>query len=345
MSSTFPKVAWSARERGHDFRSAFHPLAGLSLRGAESFIAIWVLLFNQEEHYMKLKLIALAAMLAAGSAQAKIADSNDNGAASSGDMFASLVSVSNNASYTVDLGLRLDQFTAASALVNADGVKLVWDLDGGTFSDLSSVSTGLGAQMQMLNYGSVYSTFATAAVVGAADLKFDIKAMDSLYTGFQPPAGQVRYLSTSAAANITATNGQVFNMKAADTYPIAANLDLTNSTHGTAFNTAGTNMFDSGDAQNVNFAAGGDQWNGAVSFNSTGSVSNDLNFYSLVNSSSTAASQATVVKYAGVWSFDAATAQLSYATAAAVPEAETYAMMLAGLGLVGFMVSRRRKLA
>jgi len=29
-------------------------------------------------------------------------------------------------------------------------------------------------------------------------------------------------------------------------------------------------------------------------------------------------------------------------SAAAVPEAETYAMMLAGLGLVGFMVSRRR---
>jgi hypothetical protein len=36
---------------------------------------------------------------------------------------------------------------------------------------------------------------------------------------------------------------------------------------------------------------------------------------------------------------------LSYSTVAAVPEAETYAMMLAGLGLVGFMVSRRRKLA
>jgi hypothetical protein len=28
---------------------------------------------------------------------------------------------------------------------------------------------------------------------------------------------------------------------------------------------------------------------------------------------------------------------------AAVPEAETYAMMLAGLGLVGFMVARRRQ--
>ena len=30
------------------------------------------------------------------------------------------------------------------------------------------------------------------------------------------------------------------------------------------------------------------------------------------------------------------------ATVAAVPEAETYAMMLAGLGLVGFMAKRRR---
>jgi hypothetical protein len=29
--------------------------------------------------------------------------------------------------------------------------------------------------------------------------------------------------------------------------------------------------------------------------------------------------------------------------AAPVPEAETYAMMLAGLGLVGFMVARRRQ--
>jgi len=295
---------------------------------------------------MKLKLIALAAMLAAsGVAQAKIADSNDNGNTGSGDMFASLGSVSNNASYTVDLGLRLDQFTAASVLVNADGVKLVWDLDAGTFSDLSAVSTGLGAQMQALNYGSIYTTFATPTVIGATDLKFDVKAMDGLPTSFAT-AGQNRYLSTSAANSITATNGQVFNMDAADVYPTAANIDATNSTHGVDFNTAGANMFDAGDAVNVNFATGGDQWYGKTSFSSTGAASGDLNFYSLVNSSSTAASQATVVKYAGVWSFDVATAQLSYTTAAAaVPEAETYAMMLAGLGLVGFMVSRRRKLA
>jgi hypothetical protein len=318
-------------------------------RGAENTITFWVLIFHQEEHYMKLKLIALAAMLAAGSAQAKIADSNDNGNAGSGDLFASLFSASNNASYTVDLGLTLDQFTAASALVNADGVKLVWDLDAGTFADLSTVTTGLVTQT--LNYGSIYTTFATGAVIGASDLKFDVKAMDGLPTSF-PTAGQNRYLSTSAATSITATNGQVFVMDNVDAYAIAANADTTNSTHGTDFNTAGANMFDNGDAQNVYFVNGSaENWKGATSFTSTGfatpsALSNgELSFYSLTNTSSTAANQAAVTKYAGVWKFDVATAQLSYTTAVAVPEAETYAMMLAGLGLVGFMVSRRRKLA
>lgn len=41
----------------------------------------------------------------------------------------------------------------------------------------------------------------------------------------------------------------------------------------------------------------------------------------------------------GTWRFDSVTV-----SAAPVPEAETYAMMLAGLGLVGVMVARRRKI-
>jgi hypothetical protein len=300
---------------------------------------------------MKLKLIALAAMLATGSAQAKIADSNDN-STTSGDLYASLVSASNNTSYAVDLGLRLDQFTAASALVNAAGVKLVWDLDAASnnFQDLSAVSTGLGAQMQTLNYGSIYTTFATNAVIGATDLKFDVKAMDGTPSSL-PGAGTNRYLSTSDATSITATNGQVFAMDNVDAYAIATNGDTTNSTHGADLNTAGANMFDNGDATNVYYQNGSkDNWNGATSFSSNGfatpsALSNgELSFYFLSNTSSTAGAQAAVTKYAGVWKFDVATAQLSYTTAP-VPEAETYAMMLAGLGLVGFMVSRRRKLA
>ena len=119
----------------------------------------------------KLNVLMTAALLvAAGAAQARVADSNDNGNLSSGDMFANLYSVSNNASFTVDLGLRLDQFIAAA--VNADGVKLVWNFNNSSFTDSSAVSTGLVTQP--LNYGSIYSTFATPVVAAAADLKFDV---------------------------------------------------------------------------------------------------------------------------------------------------------------------------
>lgn len=291
----------------------------------------------------KLNALVVATLLAAsGVAQAKIADSNDNGTSLGGDLFASLVSVSNTTSFTVDLGLTLDQFAAAVA-PTATGIKLVWDLDANTFSDgVGAGYSATGLVTQTMNYGSVYTTFATPSVTGASDFKFDVKAMDGLPGSF-PTAGQNRYLSTSAANSITATNGQVFVMDNVDVYPTAANGDTTNSTHGTAFNTAGANMFDPGDATNVYFQSTGDNWNGATSFTSTGATSSALNFYFLTNSSGVAASSATVTKYSGVWSFDTATAQLSYTTAP-VPEAETYAMMLAGLGLVGFMVSRRRKM-
>ncbi|ODU14180.1 MAG: hypothetical protein ABS91_00500 [Thiobacillus sp. SCN 64-35] len=286
---------------------------------------------------MKFKLIALAAMLAAtGAAHAKIADSNDR-APNGGDLFANVWSVSQNASFTVDLGMTLDQWAAGN--MNADGIKLVWDFRNGTFTDMSATASGI-AMTQTIDYGGVWDIFATPAVGGAADLKFDIKAMDGTPTAF-PGAGTNRYLSSSFAGSITATNGQVFSMDNWDVIVNASNNDATNSTHGADLNVAGANMFDGGDAMNVNYSAGGEQWNGATSFNSAGSVNGALNFYFLTNGNATAAQQASVSKYLGQWTFDATTAQLTYATAP-VPEAETYAMMLAGLGLVGFMAARRR---
>ena len=292
---------------------------------------------------MKFKLLALAALMAAtGMAQAKIADSNDNGNALSGDMFASFYSVAAGTSFTVDLGLRLDQFTAAFPASKL-GVKLVWDLDDSTFKDLSVASTGLTASIQTLNYGNVFSTFAATGAKAASDFKFDVKALDGLPTSLAG-AGANRYLSTSSALNITATNTQVFNMDNVDTYVTAANADTTNSTHGTSFGTAGANMYDAGDNTNAYFPTGsGDQFKGAVSFVSTGNAAAKLNFFALTNTSSTGANAASVTKYAGQWSFDAAQNQLIYAAAAPVPEAETYAMLLAGLGLMGAVIRRRKQ--
>jgi hypothetical protein len=88
-----------------------------------------------------------------------------------------------------------------------------------------------------------------------------------------------------------------------------------------------------------------DLFSGTTVFNPTTWLAGDL----VTGSADTSVSVSSVLT-AGSYSFlvrgfadGETTNQGTYAfSAAAVPEAETYAMMLAGLGLVGFMVSRRR---
>ena len=88
----------------------------------------------------------------------------------------------------------------------------------------------------------------------------------------------------------------------------------------------------------------GDTWfNGrTVDLSSITGVNNNANFafrvvsvFAPSTSSYFASSPTATYGTGGTWRFD-------MVTVAAVPEAETYAMMLAGLGLVGFMVARRR---
>ncbi|HQS99771.1 MAG TPA: PEP-CTERM sorting domain-containing protein [Thiobacillus sp.] len=292
---------------------------------------------------MKMKLIALAAMLVASGAQANIADSNDRAktADESGDLFSHVFSESQNATYTVDLGLSLNQFMAGN--VNAAGIKLVWDLDDNAFIDMSSVDSGITIT-QTLNYGDIWDTFATDAVIGASDLSFEVKAMDGLPSALAP-TGANQYLSTTNSDSIAATNSQVFSMDNWDAIIIAANEDQTNSTHGGDLSIAGANMFDLGDFDNVSYLEGGLNWKGAVNFSTASfSITDELYFWYVTNSSASGAFEASYTTLAGFWTFDPETAQLTYATAP-VPEAETYAMMLAGLGLVGFMAARRRKAA
>jgi len=91
----------------------------------------------------------------------------------------------------------------------------------------------------------------------------------------------------------------------------------------------------------------GDTWfNGrSVDLSGVAGVNNNANFAFRVvsafapSTTAYAASNPTsTYGTSGTWRFDMVTV-----SAAPVPEAETYAMMLAGLGLVGFMAARRRK--
>jgi hypothetical protein len=285
---------------------------------------------------MKLKLIAAAAVLAASGAQAAITTP----AGGNSDLLVSFYSASSNATFTADLGITMSQFTS-SVSASATGIKLVWDLDAGTFSDLSASSTGLSTQA--LNYGNVFTNFYSSSVASAADLQFGLIAADGAPTlGITTNRGVL--VTADAGVTASATNANIINASGTggvQTYMTAANGDTTNSTHGTA--AAGANMFDSGDNQNVHVATGmGDKVNNYLPFSIYGADQNSLSFYALTTTSATGTGAGSVVKYSGTWSFDAATNSLIYQTAP-VPEPETYAMLLAGLGLMGAVARRRRQ--
>lgn len=78
----------------------------------------------------------------------------------------------------------------------------------------------------------------------------------------------------------------------------------------------------------------------------TTGLGQSMDFYKYSYTGTKATQAATTTHFATGGDFDYFTlgsnGTLTYTAAAPVPEAETYAMMLAGLGLVGFMVRRRK---
>ena len=148
-----------------------------------------------------------------------------------------------------------------------------------------------------------------------------------------------KLLATSASLP-TANNGQiasaageinnVFLLDVADATPAGINNSYVfDSAVGTAKNWANIEQ------SNIN---------SKVSFSIANNVGDAANFYQLVrnsNRSTTAGTVSTVLSQASTgyqWQFDGSTV-----VAAAVPEPETYAMLLAGLAIVGGIARRRRR--
>jgi hypothetical protein len=260
---------------------------------------------------MKLKLIALAAMLAAGSAHAAI----DNGAVSgNGEMFLVVNDAVAGYSFVGDLGIAMDSFNgAASQSFNLNG-----------FSQWGSFMTAVGGTLNNANFailaqdstgstaGSDRLLVSTSSAVSEADIEF------TKSNNFGSSVTQMNAWLTSLNSSTDVLGGDMNSVANGSAYSAAGST--------TYFDTAITSYIKNKLAYSVYTDA-----NEAANFGLqvTGGASNTL--------------AATIyTAYAGNFTVDGAT--LAY-TVAAVPEAETYAMMLAGLGLVGFMVSRRRNAA
>jgi hypothetical protein len=251
---------------------------------------------------MKFKLIALAAMLAAGSANAAI----DNGAGGNGELFFNVWDA--NGSYTRSLEVSIDAFQTTIAQ--------------GGFIDLSWTAD------------STFTSF-LGGVADASALQWNVMATDTV--------GSRRLLTTYTAPEVSPTKTADVIRSAASATQIFAghvNAELAGA-DSVAVTTASAAW-----AGKQDF---GSNLNGLLNFSSAGTLANNSYASGLgfmrIDASGFGTAASAYNEYLddslAINAWIGADNSLHLAAAAPVPEADTYALMLAGLGLVGFMARRR----
>lgn len=260
--------------------------------------------------------LALAATLPASAAMTKTAGTGGGDSS----LILTLLDTTAGVSATFYLG-----FSKSSFVQTANGN---WDL-----------STG--------NYASAWSSF--WGVASAANTQYSVFAGDALGAG----SGEQSIFTTVASTWTTTSNSVLGNMQASfDAYILANNAIgnhgavadgasfATLATGGSAYAGVGPALGSGGKIGN----AGGD---------TNALIGTNMSVFNIVRSSTNNINPATATKLSVLDTLAngtknpyfnmSNTGTLTYTAAvAAVPEADTSAMMLAGLGLMGFIARRRR---
>ena len=276
---------------------------------------------------MNFRHIALAAALVAASASASAAIIGvdvTNGSANDAELQLIVSSVSAEQSYQLDLGLTL---SGLQSFVAGAGANKIWNLD---------------------------STFLTSKIATAADATWMVVGYDTY--GDAVPDG----ISDNVALSSTVTKGSAFSTANTGTsgdaiYNATANFNIWLS----AVNSRGTNPTTANGSSLANKTDGDAYWlkdqvNGNTLSNNFkngagNAVGTTSNFYRFTSADEFDLQlNATVQQYGNAGgvstlSFNGSALTLSApAVSAPVPEPESYAMLLAGLAAIGFMVRRRR---
>lgn len=251
---------------------------------------------------MKFSLKTLASAVVMAVAASSASAAIDNGTSGNGELFFNIWDA--NGSYTFDLNKTISTFE----------------------SDVAAVGN-INQSYALSNFGSFL-----AGVVDTSALKFNLVAVDN--------SGARRFLTTfTTVNNPTTTNDSM----------------RTAISNANAFASSVNTVIGSGDSVAVGSASAA--WAGKVSFNENmnsflgfqngGTLANNSyasgTGFMRINAAATGIANSTYTPYVDgtdvrVW---VDTSNNLHIQALAVPEPESYAMLLAGLGMLGFMARRR----
>ena len=225
-----------------------------------------------------------------------------------------------NVSASFDLGknyLDFNQVATAGAVstVAAQGTTFSWDLAGNA------------------DYSSAWSSFMGAATL--PNIQYAITAADN--TG-NPAPGSRGYITTLAATGLSLSNsGMVTAMGNFDTYINVQNFNGHVAANGSVFSNTSTAA---GVLYNSNRVGG--STNGPLT---VGALGSSLGVIQVTYGGTTAFAPTLATVFGNGAQFNlASNGALLYSTTplAPVPEADTWAMMLLGLGFMGFVARRKQ---
>jgi PEP-CTERM motif len=270
---------------------------------------------------MKFKTLAIAAALVASAGANAAIDTTASG--NSNVLFVA-VDVNSNTSLVVDLGLSMSDFTNSNT---------AW-INGGSFNFAANA-----------DWTAAYNTFKNAQAGG--DFVWGVVASDSVNGGTIGGRGVLSTGNPTVAQMTTNTASRVANSVGNFGLFVAGHFSRGN--HAAVTNGASNAVSTDGDAWLPNRMGVGNGFGGNLTFSSMLANGQTSAFQWIQATSATS----TVTKQFGLitttnteaaapltFTFDIATDTL--VMAAPIPEPQTYALMLAGLGAVGFLARRRR---
>lgn len=276
---------------------------------------------------LKMKLMAAAVALAASAGANAAMDTMASG--NSSLAFIAVDFTGSPISMVMDLGFNLDSFLPAAVASNA-GYNVVWNFNTNTKTVNGVTQAGDYA------WNNALSTFYGTAQ--NAETKWGVIAGDTMTNG---TPGDFRILSTTNTALTTIQTQSKANLtqfSLADSVITQNNILPSHTTNAEGGSTAVSGTAYLGN----NFGTAG-KWQNKATFVALAAEGVAQNFYLLDTNDGVSSSKALVTPFTNgqnAAAFSYANGVLTY-NVAAVPEPSEYALMLAGLGMIGFMARRR----